>query len=67
VLCAANGEYLLNEKGAVAFCERLELRPESFAARVESVYRMAGAGACLPALDALAGLVENTAALLKAA
>ena len=67
VLCAVNGEYLLNEKGAVAFCDRLARRPKDFAARVETIYRTAGAGLPAPALDVLDGLVEATAELLKTA
>ncbi len=65
VICAANGEYLLNEKGAVAFAERLARRPRDFASRVETVYRAAGAGMPAPALDVLDGLVEETGELLK--
>jgi Nucleotidyltransferase domain len=67
VLCADNGEYLLNEKGAVAFVERLARRPKDFATRVETIYRTAGAGMPAPALDVLGGLVEETAGLLKTA
>jgi predicted nucleotidyltransferase len=65
VICAANGEYLLNEKGAVAVCDRLAHRPRDFAARVETIYRTAGAGLPAPALDVLDGLVEETGELLK--
>ena len=65
VICAANGEYLLNEKGAVAFVDRLARRPRDFAARVETIYRTAGAGMPAPALDVLDGLVEETGELLK--
>jgi hypothetical protein len=66
-ICAANGEYLLNEKGAVAFVDRLARRPRDFAARVETIYRAAGAGLPAPALDVLGGLVEETGELLKTA
>lgn len=65
VLCALNGEYLLNEKGAVAFCERLPRRPRDFAARVETVYRTVGAGLPAGALDVLDGLVRETGGMLK--
>ncbi len=67
VLCSANGEYLLNEKGAVAFCERLVQRPADFAGRVETIYRAAGAGLASPALDVLEALIVETAALVKTA
>ncbi len=67
VICAVNGEYLLNEKGAVAFCERLARRPADFAARVETIYRAAGAGLPAPALDVLDGLVAETAEFVKTA
>jgi hypothetical protein len=67
VLCALNGEYLLNEKGAVAFCERLARHPADFTDRVETIYRTAGAGLPAPALDVLDGLVQETAELAKTA
>lgn len=67
VLCALNGEYLLNEKGAVDFVERLARRPKDFAARVETIYRTAGAGLPAPALDVLDGLITEAAGLLKTA
>jgi predicted nucleotidyltransferase len=66
-LCAANDEYLLNEKGAVAFCERLARCPADFAGRVETIYRAAGAGLPAPALDVLEALVAETVELLKTA
>jgi hypothetical protein len=65
VLAALNGEYLLNEKGAVAFCGRLARHPADFAGRVETIYRSAGAGLPAPALDVLDGLVQETAELVK--
>jgi predicted nucleotidyltransferase len=67
VLAALNDEYLLNEKGAVAFCGRLARHPADFAARVETAYRSAGTGLPAPALDVLDGLVEETAELVKTA
>ena len=67
VLGALNGEYLLNEKGAVAFCARLARAPKDLAGRVETIYRSAGAGLAAPALDVLDALVEETAELLKTA
>ena len=66
-LCAANSEYLLNEKGAVAFCGRLGRHPADFVGRVETIYRTAGAGLAVPALDVLEALVAETAELLKTA
>jgi hypothetical protein len=60
-LFAHNRTYLLNEKGAVAGVERLARRPVDFAGRV---HRALGAGAA--GLPALAALVDETAALLKA-
>jgi predicted nucleotidyltransferase len=67
VLCALNGEYLLNEKGAVAFCDRLAQRPNNFAGRVETIYRSAGTGLPAPALDVLESLITDSAELLKTA
>jgi Nucleotidyltransferase domain len=67
MLCSANGEYLLNEKGAVAFCERLARHPADFAGRVDTIYRSAGAGLTAPALDVLDGLVAEVAKLVKTA
>jgi hypothetical protein len=67
VLCALNGEYLLNEKGAVAFCDRLPGRPQAFAGRVASIYRLLGTGAPAGALEVLEGLVHEVGGLLKAA
>jgi hypothetical protein len=67
VLAALNGEYLLNEKGAVAFCEHLAQRPKDFATRVATVYRTAGTGLPAGALDVLDGLVRETGGFLKTA
>ncbi len=67
VLAALNGEYLLNEKGAVAFCARLVRHPADFSARVDALYHSAGAGRLEPALDVLDGLVAETAELAKTA
>jgi hypothetical protein len=67
VLCALNGEYLLNEKGAVALCDRLPRRPEDFAARVATIYQTAGTGLAAGALDVLDGLVREVGGLLKTA
>src|SRR5262249_21757390 len=64
-LAALNREYLLNEKGAVAFCDRLQRRPEDFAGRVERIYREAGGGARTAALDTLKRLLDDTAELVK--
>jgi len=65
VLCALNGEYLLNEKGAVAFVDRLPRAPENFAGRVETVYQVIASGNIAPAMTALESLVEETGALVK--
>jgi hypothetical protein len=60
-LFAHNRRYLLNEKGAVAGVERLAVRPADFAVRVERAMQAGAAG-----IASIAGLVEETAALLKA-
>ena len=67
VLFALNGEYLLNEKGAVALADRLPLRPKGFAVRVAAIYHEAGTGSRTAALDIVQHLLDDTGALLKAA
>jgi hypothetical protein len=59
-LFAYNRAYLLNEKGAVAGVERLADRPADFALRVSRAIGGGPAG-----LAMIAGLVEETATLLK--
>jgi hypothetical protein len=58
-LFAANGVYLLNEKGAAQAVEKLPRRPADFAARVAKAIA-AGVGG----LPALMALVEETATLI---
>ncbi|HYM04649.1 MAG TPA: nucleotidyltransferase domain-containing protein [Stellaceae bacterium] len=65
ILFAANGAYLLNEKGAVAEADTFPRRPAEYARRVAEVFRDIGAGALGTALDRLAGLIGDTDALVR--
>jgi predicted nucleotidyltransferase len=57
VLFALNGEYWLNEKGAVALAESFPLRPPQLRARIEEVFAWLAADA--QALEAVLGVLEN--------
>lgn len=60
VLFALNGEYLLNEKGAVQRAEGLSIRPSGLAERIKTAFAYLAAPAEYPmALDALAELVSE--------
>jgi len=61
-LFAVNGQYWLNEKGAVALVESFELRPRNFQARIESAFGALAAEseAIETAIDMLTGLAEET-------
>jgi hypothetical protein len=63
VLFAANGRWLLNEKGAVAAVQGFASKPADFAADVERVYADLGAGKLVAALDRLETLIAETAQL----
>ncbi len=67
VIFALNGEYWLNEKGAVALAEGFPLRPPNFRARIEEVFALLDANAQTleAALGVLAGLVQDTARLIE--
>ena len=60
VLFAVNGEYLLNEKGAVAATEGLRLRPANFATRCTSALREVGNGNTASGAYQLGALVQET-------
>jgi predicted nucleotidyltransferase len=66
-LAALNGEYLLNEKGAVGFVDRLPTCPSAFASRVAALFGNIGSGAPAAALDEAKTLIGETAALAKGA
>jgi predicted nucleotidyltransferase len=57
VIFALNGEYWLNEKGAVALAESFPLRPPQLRARIEEVFALLAADA--QALEAALGVLEN--------
>jgi predicted nucleotidyltransferase len=65
VLFALNGQYWLNEKGAVALAESFPLRPPELRARIEAVFALlsADAQALEAALEVLDSLVRDTAFL----
>ncbi len=67
VVFALNGQYWLNEKGAVALAESFPLRPPQFRARVEEVFALLGADAQAleAALKVLDNLVRDTALLVE--
>ena len=60
VLFALNGNWLLNEKGAVAAVDGFALRPANFSRRVGRVYADLGAGTHAEGLDRLEALVVET-------
>ena len=66
VLFALNGEYWLNEKGAVALAGSFPLRPPRFQARTEEIFALlaADAQALETALRVLDNLVQDTALLV---
>ena len=65
VIFALNGEYWLNEKGAVALAESLPLRPPRLRARIEEAFALlaADAQALEAALAILDSVVRDTALL----
>ena len=63
VLFALNGEYLLNEKGAVALADGFACRPEYFAERVRAAYAALGDGRFEDGLGELRSLARETEAL----
>ncbi len=67
VIFALNGEYWLNEKGAVALAEGFPLRPPRLQARIEEVFALlaADAQALETALRVLNALVRDTALLVE--
>jgi hypothetical protein len=64
VLFALNGEYLLNEKGAVALADGFACRPEYFAERVQAAYAALGEGRFEDGLGELRSLARETEALM---
>ncbi len=62
-LFALNGVYLLNEKGAVAAVDGLDLRPADFSWRVIRLYAELGSGASAAALDRLEALAAEAQSL----
>ncbi|WP_298724289.1 hypothetical protein [uncultured Ferrovibrio sp.] len=65
VLFALNGEYLLNEKNAVAQADGFTLAPRHFCSGVESVFMAIGNGAPEDGLERLRQMVRETAALVR--
>ncbi len=65
VIFALNGQYWLNEKGAVALAESFPLRPPELRARIEEIFALlaADAQALEAALGILDDLVRDTALL----
>ncbi len=65
VIFALNGQYWLNEKGAVALAESFPLHPPQFRARIEEIFALlaADAQALEAALGILDDLVRDTALL----
>jgi hypothetical protein len=66
MLFAANGEYLLNDKGAVARVETFVVRPRDFRARVERIFVTLAPeeGAIRAAFAELLAIVEDTEQVL---
>jgi hypothetical protein len=60
VLFALNGNWLLNEKGAVAVVDGLALKPADFSRAVAHIYAGLGAGKLVAVLDGLEALVAET-------
>ena len=60
VLFALNGNWLLNEKGAVAAVDGFSLKPPDFSRAVAHIYADLGAGKLVAALDGLEALVAET-------
>ena len=60
VLFALNGNWLLNEKGAVAAVDGFALKPADFSRRVAHLYADLGAGSHAAGLDGLEALVVDT-------
>jgi Nucleotidyltransferase domain len=60
VLFALNGNWLLNEKGAVAAVDGFALKPADFSQRIGRVYADLGAGSHAAGLDRLEALVVET-------
>lgn len=65
VLFALNGEYLLNEKNAVALADGFTLAPRHFRSGVESVFTAIGSGEPEDGLERLRQMVRETAALVR--
>lgn len=65
VLFALNGEYLLNEKNAVAQADGFTLAPRHFRSGVESVFCSIGNGTPEDGLERLRQMVRETAALCR--
>lgn len=65
VLFALNGEYLLNEKGAVAQADGFTLAPRHFQSGVTSVFCAIANGAPEDGLERLRQMVRETAALVR--
>ena len=65
VIFALNGEYLLNEKNAVAQADKLKLTPRRFADCVETIYREIGSGRLQDGLERLRHAVHETGTLMR--
>jgi hypothetical protein len=63
VVFALNREYLVNEKGAVAYTKKFKCCPTDFSNRVSAGYRAIGGGAPAAALAIFSALFTDTAAL----
>lgn len=59
VLFALKGNWLLNEKGAVAAVDGFALKPTDFARRVARIYANLGAGSHAEGLDGLEALIVD--------